>query len=130
MSEDTEYARITTSRSLCYVSTLVIEYNCMDSRDTPMAAPPTRTVFALATEAVEQLRSLLPLPLCGPRVALICGSGLGGLQNAIRASPRMEIPYADIPHFPRPTGESSLIGLLVLLDTGQTANDKCCSARS
>ena len=37
-----------------------------------------------------------------PDVAIICGSGLGGLAELI--VDKTVIPYADIPHFPRSTG--------------------------
>ena len=38
-----------------------------------------------------------------PHVALILGSGLGGLAGEIEA--HATIPYAEIPHFPRATVE-------------------------
>ena len=41
-----------------------------------------------------------------PRVGLICGSGLGGLANALHPSSRIEVDYAEIPHFPTSTGMS------------------------
>ena len=39
-----------------------------------------------------------------PRVGLILGTGLGGLSSRIQAD--VEIPYAEIPHFPRSTAPS------------------------
>lgn len=60
--------------------------------------------FARATEAADYLRAALQPELQAPRIAVVCGSGLGGLQNTIQASPRLEIPYSQIPHFPRSTG--------------------------
>ncbi|KAL2809029.1 nucleoside phosphorylase domain-containing protein [Aspergillus granulosus] len=49
------------------------------------------------------LKKSLPAQLQAPRVAIVCGSGLGGLANTIDSELRVEIDYADIPHFPRLT---------------------------
>lgn len=38
---------------------------------------------------------------CAPDIAIVCGSGLSGLADAIHEPVR--VPYADIPHFPRAT---------------------------
>ncbi|KAJ0414000.1 nucleoside phosphorylase domain-containing protein [Aspergillus carlsbadensis] len=54
-------------------------------------------------EAFAFLRKSLPAQLQAPRVAIVCGSGLGGLANTIDSELRVEIDYADIPHFPRLT---------------------------
>ncbi|KAJ5092251.1 hypothetical protein NUU61_007121 [Penicillium alfredii] len=59
--------------------------------------------FQQANEAVSFLESRLPEGLQNPRVAIVCGSGLGGLADTIHAQPRAEYDYASIPHFPRPT---------------------------
>lgn len=41
-----------------------------------------------------------------PEVGVICGSGLGGLgDNLDHDSPRIVVPYDDIPKFPKTTGE-------------------------
>lgn len=40
-----------------------------------------------------------------PQIAIICGSGLGGLAELV--SEKVVIPYADIPHFPQSTGNDS-----------------------
>ncbi len=37
-----------------------------------------------------------------PEIAIICGSGLGGLGELIIN--KIVMPYSDIPHFPRSTG--------------------------
>ncbi len=52
---------------------------------------------------VKDSKEFLEAKLAGfkPEVALIVGSGLGGVADAI-AKP-VTIPYADIPHFPQPT---------------------------
>jgi hypothetical protein len=58
-------------------------------------------------EAFAFLKKSLPTQLQAPQVAIVCGSGLGGLANTIDSELRVEIDYADIPHFPRLTGKSS-----------------------
>ncbi|OOQ91493.1 putative purine nucleoside phosphorylase [Penicillium brasilianum] len=59
--------------------------------------------FDRANEAVAFLRSSLPEELQSPKVAIVCGSGLGGLADTVHAEGRAEYDYASIPHFPRPT---------------------------
>ncbi|KAF9892206.1 hypothetical protein FE257_002612 [Aspergillus nanangensis] len=54
-------------------------------------------------EATCFLREKLPTTLQNPRVAIVCGSGLGGLASTIRDSPRVEYDYGTIPHFPKLT---------------------------
>ncbi|KAL4989067.1 nucleoside phosphorylase domain-containing protein [Aspergillus falconensis] len=54
-------------------------------------------------EAFDFIQKLLPEPLKAPRVAIVCGSGLGGLASTIDNDLRVEIDYSDIPHFPRLT---------------------------
>lgn len=41
-----------------------------------------------------------------PKVAIICGSGLGGLANLL--DDKTVFPYTDIPRFPISTGRLSL----------------------
>ncbi|KAL4899281.1 hypothetical protein BDW74DRAFT_163832 [Aspergillus multicolor] len=62
------------------------------------------SAFEKTNEAFRYIKKLLPEPLQAPRVAIVCGSGLGGLTNTIDGNPRVEIDYSDIPHFPRLTG--------------------------
>ena len=38
--------------------------------------------------------------LAAPRLAIILGSGLGGVVDLLDAEPRITIPYAEIPHIP------------------------------
>ena len=38
--------------------------------------------------------------LAAPRLAIILGSGLGGVVDLLDASPRVAIPYGEIPHVP------------------------------
>lgn len=54
-------------------------------------------------EAYTFINKNLPSILQSPRVAIVCGSGLGGLANTIDSAQRVEIDYSDIPHFPRLT---------------------------
>ncbi len=80
------------------------------------------TPFRLAEEAVEWLRARVRRR---PVVAIVAGSGLGGLVHAVSEAERF--PYADIPHFPVSTvaghaGElivGSLAGVEVCLMGGR-----------
>lgn len=66
------------------------------------------STFVKANEAVSFLRKSLPTPLQHPQVAIVCGSGLGGLADTIHQSPVAEFDYGSIPHFPQLTGEEAL----------------------
>ena len=66
------------------------------------------TQFDKAVETVEFLRSTLPPALAKPKVAIVCGSGLGGLVNTLNDDVREEWAYKDVPHFPQSTGELSI----------------------
>ncbi|KAJ5333303.1 hypothetical protein N7541_003131 [Penicillium brevicompactum] len=61
------------------------------------------SAFERANEAVAYLRSSLPAGLQKPQVAIVCGSGLGGLADTIHPESRTEYDYTAIPHFPRST---------------------------
>ena len=61
-------------------------------------APPS----AQADEATAAIRARVGGPVA-PRVGIVLGSGLAAFADAIENAIR--IPYADIPHFPRPTAE-------------------------
>ncbi|RDW59272.1 purine-nucleoside phosphorylase [Aspergillus mulundensis] len=61
------------------------------------------SAFEKTNEASHYIKKLLPESLQAPRIAIVCGSGLGGLANTIDGAPRVEIDYSDIPHFPRLT---------------------------
>lgn len=52
-------------------------------------------------EIVAFIQNIVPTK---PEVAIICGSGLGGLAELIVN--KVVIPYSNIPHFPRSTGKS------------------------
>lgn len=68
--------------------------------DDPVAS---RNVFQRATETALYLRVALPDTLQHPKVAIVCGSGLGGLAETIHPEPRLETAYANIPNFPQST---------------------------
>lgn len=61
--------------------------------------------FDRVKEAALFLKQRLPASLQNPRVAIVCGSGLGGLVHTIGDTPRAEYDYSSIPHFPRLTGK-------------------------
>jgi len=65
----------------------------------------TSSAFQRATETVEFLRLKLPPELARPRVAIVCGSGLGGLAKVVDAEEREEWAYKDVPNFPVGSGE-------------------------
>lgn len=67
-----------------------------------------KSSFEQANEAVSYLKSRLPEGLQTPQVAIVCGSGLGGLADTIQTESRVEYDYSSIPHFPRPTGEPGI----------------------
>ncbi|KAE8145545.1 nucleoside phosphorylase domain-containing protein [Aspergillus avenaceus] len=54
-------------------------------------------------EAYSFLNERLPKSLKKPQVAIVCGSGLGGLADTINDEPRVEFDYSSIPHFPHLT---------------------------
>lgn len=57
-------------------------------------------------EIVAFIQNLVPTK---PEVAIICGSGLGGLAE--RVVDKIVIPYSNIPHFPRSTGTIKRISI-------------------
>jgi purine-nucleoside phosphorylase len=67
--------------------------------------PPTTTLFSKAQEAATHLQSSLDPSLQKPKVAIICGSGLGTLADAVDEQlPKAAVEYSSIPYFPLPTG--------------------------
>jgi purine-nucleoside phosphorylase len=64
-----------------------------------------KTLYARAGEAAKILQDGLPEELRNPKVAVVCGSGLGGLQHTVNTGAKFEISYADIPGFAKSTGE-------------------------
>ncbi|KAJ5099141.1 purine nucleoside phosphorylase [Penicillium argentinense] len=69
----------------------------------PIDITSSMSSYERAAEAVSFLTSSLPEGLRKPQVAIVCGSGLGGLAETVQADPRAEYDYTSIPHFPRPT---------------------------
>jgi hypothetical protein len=63
------------------------------------------TAYARATETASHIRSKLPSTLQNPKVAIVCGSGLGGLVDTIEDEPKVSLAYGDIPNFPQSTGK-------------------------
>ncbi|KAM0092342.1 Purine nucleoside phosphorylase [Aspergillus fumigatus] len=74
-------------------------------------APKNKSLYEEAVEAFSFLKERLPETLQHPRVAVICGSGLGGLANTIHDEPRAEFEYSSIPHFPCLTVTNAAGGL-------------------
>lgn len=70
--------------------------------DAPVAGP---NAYARATETADYVRKQLPEALQRPKVAIVCGSGLGGLAETIEAEPKVELSYGTIPNFPQSTGK-------------------------
>lgn len=69
-----------------------------------LAPQPPPGVFQKATDSAAFIRSKLPKELHTPRVAIVCGSGLGGIADTINKHVSVEINYSDIPNFPKTTG--------------------------
>lgn len=65
----------------------------------------TPNAHARATETAQYVRAQLPESLQKPKVAIICGSGLGGLAETIESDPKVELAYESIPNFPQSTGK-------------------------
>ncbi|KAK9464919.1 nucleoside phosphorylase domain-containing protein [Lipomyces arxii] len=61
------------------------------------------TLTERATVVVDYIRDRVPAELHKPQVAVICGSGLHHLADALTASPQAEIAFSDLPYFPLTT---------------------------
>ncbi|KAA8898430.1 hypothetical protein TRICI_006559 [Trichomonascus ciferrii] len=66
-------------------------------------------IYEKAVESVKAIRRKIPESLAKPKVAIICGTGLGGLANVLWDDSKVVIPYSDIPHFKQSTGKSPLL---------------------
>lgn len=55
-------------------------------------------------ESASFLRDKVPENLRKPQVAIICGSGLGGLAGTVHNESKIELDYTSIPHFSPSTG--------------------------
>jgi purine-nucleoside phosphorylase len=56
--------------------------------------------YLMASEAADHIRSCLPATFPRAEIAIICGSGSGGLVSAFDTHPTIVLPYASIPNFP------------------------------
>lgn len=77
----------------------------------PLMIPSTSTYTmseALYASAAKYLKEQIPEHYHAVRLAVICGSGLGGLVNTIEQSTKIEFAYADIPGFVASTGKTTL----------------------
>lgn len=80
----------------------------VDIRSTTTSEP--RRVFNTAmttsfSASLDAIKAALPANLQSPRVAIICGSGLSGIVDALRDV--VLVPYKDIPGFSTSTGKYS-----------------------
>jgi purine-nucleoside phosphorylase len=64
------------------------------------------TTMDMYEESAKYLKANVPESLQSPRVAIICGSGLGGLAGTVRDTGKAELDYASIPHFSRSAGKT------------------------
>ncbi|PVI02711.1 inosine guanosine and [Periconia macrospinosa] len=64
------------------------------------AAP---NAYVRAAETANYVRSKLPESLQIPKVAIVCGSGLGGLAETVEPETKVQLAYSTIPNFPRST---------------------------
>ena len=84
-------------------------------------------------EAAATIRSRLAAApeLAAPRVAIILGSGLGGVVDLLDPAPRVVIPYGEIPHVPVATVPGHAGELVAgLLSTGMPASSSRCASSS
>ncbi|BCR89075.1 purine-nucleoside phosphorylase [Aspergillus chevalieri] len=65
--------------------------------------PQNISSFERVNEAASYIKECLPSSLQSPRVAIVCGTGLGGLVHTVGDTPRVEYDYSSIPHFPQLT---------------------------
>lgn len=72
--------------------------------------PQNISSFERVNEAASYIKERLPSSLRSPRVAIVCGTGLGGLVHTVGDTPRVEYDYSSIPHFPQLTGKSGSSG--------------------
>ncbi|KAI5201825.1 purine nucleoside phosphorylase-like protein [Aureobasidium subglaciale] len=80
---------------------------------------PSSEAYQRASGSADFIRSKLPSHLQQPRVAIVCGSGLGGIADTVTADTKFEIDYHDIPNFPKTTVQGHA-GKLVVGTMGET----------
>lgn len=66
------------------------------------------TIMDMYEETAEFLKAQVPESLRTPKIAIICGSGLGGLAGTVHNEGKVELDYASIPHF-TPSGGKTII---------------------
>jgi purine-nucleoside phosphorylase len=64
------------------------------------------TTMDMYEESAKFLKTNTPESLQNPRVAIICGSGLGGLAGTVQEEGKVELDYGSIPHFSRSAGKT------------------------
>ena len=69
-------------------------------------------------EAFDYLSDRIPPLLKSPDIAVICGSGLGGLADIVQSHSQWEISYTQIPHFPHSQGELRRSEITLVVDLG------------
>jgi purine-nucleoside phosphorylase len=75
-----------------------------------MPESPLDIAFEETERAAALIRQRSPLQ---PKVAIVLGTGLGGFADRLTDTDTVAIPYAEIPHFPRPTVEGHAGRLVV-----------------
>lgn len=78
-----------------------------------MAEITSTNIYAKATETAEFLKSRLPENLKNPTLAIICGSGLGGLADTVQKESSYTISYSEVPNFHRTSGKSMSMKLVI-----------------
>ena len=76
------------------------------------------SAIALLDRLDAAAAAIRALERTAPAVGLVLGSGLGGFAGGLAG--RRAIPYAEIPHFPKPSGVVGHAGELVLGAVGKT----------
>jgi hypothetical protein len=74
-----------------------------DPVPSPTHAPHLDELTTTYTQALIDIRSLLPKELRTPKVGIVCGSGLQGLAGVLQE--RCEVKYSDVEGFGESTGE-------------------------
>ena len=75
------------------------------------------TTLEMYDESVTFLQDRLPDQLRRPRVAIICGSGLGLLAETVEHNDKLSrsFDYASVPHLPHPTGRTLSLSTICTL---------------
>ena len=96
---------------MCGLSIKIENQNLLSLLITPtLNMPPAQEsndlLDTVYTTSLNYLRLKLPAGLSHPKVAIICGSGLGGLVDIIDEADckKVEFKYEDIPGFVSSTG--------------------------